>query len=290
MRPYPFPGGTAVVTGAAGGIGAALARGLAARGSHLALLDRDADGLARLAEDLRRRRPELWVRAYVVDLADAGATAEALAAVLADHGRVTLVVSNAGVAMGGRFADLSLEEFWWVVEVNLRATVQVVGTLLPRLRAEHGSHLVTVSSVFGLVAPPGQSAYATSKFAVRGLTEALRVELRPDGVGVTCVMPGGVRTRIAQDARTAASVPADEAAAGRAAFERMLRMDPADVAERVLRAVERRRPRLLVGATAVLPALLERAVPGSAVAVLVAAERSGRLVGRLRRRRAPSAS
>ncbi|MEJ5914457.1 SDR family NAD(P)-dependent oxidoreductase [Pseudokineococcus sp. 1T1Z-3] len=276
MERYVVEGGTAVVTGGAGGIGAALARLLAARGSHLALLDRDAEALAALARRLSARHPDLSVRTYVVDLADAGATARACEAVLADHPRVTLVVANAGTAVGGLFADLTHEEFWRVVEVNLRSTVQVVGALLPRLRASPGAHVAVVSSVFGLVAPPGQSAYATSKFAVRGFAEALRVELAPEGVGVTCVMPGGTRTRLAADAPAAAALSAQDADAGRAAFERMLRMSPVDVAERVLRGVERRRPRVLVGATAVLPALLERLAPGSAVVVLVAL---GRLAG-----------
>ncbi|GAA2017921.1 SDR family oxidoreductase [Pseudokineococcus marinus] len=268
MRPYVVDGGTAVVTGAAGGIGEALARALAARGSHLALLDRDAERLEGVASALRAAHPLLGVRTYVVDLADRAATARALDAVRADHPRVTLVVSNAGVALGGLFRHLTLEEFWWVVEVNLRATVQVVSALLPALREQPGSHVVTVASIFGVVAPPGQSAYATSKFAVRGFTEALRAELRPDGVGVTCVMPGGVRTRIAQDARGAASLSAEDVAAGRASFQRLLTMDPADVAEQVLDAVERRRPRLLVGWSAKLPALLERLVPGASTRVL----------------------
>jgi len=274
VRPYTFPGGTAVVTGAAGGIGEALARGLAARGSSLALLDRDAARLDAVAAAVRAEHPGVGVRTYVVDLADREATAAALEAVRADHPRVTLVVSNAGVALGGLFSQLTFEEFWWVVEVNLRATVQVVSALLPALRASPGSHLVTVSSIFGVVAPPGQSAYATSKFGVRGFTEALRGELRGDGVGVTCVMPGGVRTRIAQDARAAAGLSAEDVAAGRDAFQRMLTMEPDDVADQVLRAVERRRPRLLVGWTARLPALLDRAVPGASTRVLRALARS----------------
>jgi len=279
VRPYTFPGGTAVVTGAAGGIGEALARALAARGSSLALLDRDAARLEAVAASVRAEHPGTAVRTYVVDLADLRATAAATDAVLADHPRVTLVVSNAGVALGGLFSQLTFEEFWWVVEVNLRATVQVVSALLPALRASPGSHLVTVSSIFGVVAPPGQSAYATSKFGVRGFTEALRAELRRDRVGVTCVMPGGVRTRIAKDARAAARLSVEDATAGRDAFERMLTLEPADVAEQVLRAVERRRPRLLVGWSARLPALLERAVPGAStrvLGVLAGSTRSGR--------------
>ncbi len=122
---YAVQGGTAVVTGAAGGIGEALATELAARGSHLVLLDRDADRLAGVASSLRRAHPTLQVRTHVVDLADAAATARAADAVLAASPRVTLLVDNAGVALLGRFDQVGLEEFWWVVEVNLRATVQL---------------------------------------------------------------------------------------------------------------------------------------------------------------------
>ncbi|MEU4570308.1 SDR family NAD(P)-dependent oxidoreductase [Micromonospora sp. NPDC023956] len=263
MRDLVFADGTAVVTGAAGGIGAALAHGLARRGSHLVLLDRDADRLAGVAAAVRTAHPARRVDTHVVDLADAGATAQVAETVRATHPAIRLLVNNAGVALGGRFDEVTLEEFSWVIDINFRAVVQLTHALLPALKAEPGAHLVNLSSLFGLIAPPGQAAYSASKFAVRGFTEALRHELAPDGVGVTCVHPGGIRTRIAESARVGSGVDPDEYEAGRRQFEKLLTIDPARAAEVILDGARRRRGRVLIGWSATLPDLLARLLPGS---------------------------
>ncbi|MFI7026914.1 SDR family NAD(P)-dependent oxidoreductase [Micromonospora sp. NPDC049900] len=275
MRRFDFTDGTAVVTGAAGGIGAALAHGLARRGAALVLLDRDADGLDAVADAVRAAgRP---VDTYVVDLADAAAT-EAVAGQLRDrHPAIRLLVNNAGVALGGRFDEVTFAEFTWVMEVNFRAVAQLTHALLPALRAAPGAHLVTVSSLFGLIAPPGQVAYAASKFAVRGFTEALRHELAADGIGVTCVHPGGIRTRIATDARVGSGVDRAEYEAGRQRFERLLTIDPRTAAEAVLRGVARRRGRVLIGWSARLPDLMARVAPGGHGRLLSAVGNRGRV-------------
>jgi short-subunit dehydrogenase len=259
MRPFVFAGGTAVVTGAASGIGEAVAHGLARRGSDLVLLDRDEARLKAVADDLRGSGRT--VATHVVDLADRDAAVRAAEAVLAEHPRIRLLVNNAGVALGGRFDQITLDDFNWVIDVNFRAQVTLTHVLLPALRAEPGAHLVNVSSIFGIVAPAGQSAYAASKFAVRGLTEVLRQELAADGIGVTCVHPGGIRTRIAENARTGAGVSEAERAAGEEAWRKLLTIDPAVAAELILRAVRRRRGRQLIGWSARLPELLARAFP-----------------------------
>jgi short-subunit dehydrogenase len=263
LAPYCFAGGTAVVTGAAGGIGAALAHGLALRGSSLVLLDRDAEGLATVAAAIGAAHPGLAVTTSVVDLADPADTQRVADGLAREHPEVTLLVNNAGMALGGRFDQVTLEEFEEVQEVNFRAVVRLTHALLPTLEAHPGSHLVNVSSLFGLIAPAGQAAYSASKFAVRGFTEALRHELAEDGVGVTCVHPGGIRTRIAENARVGSGVPAEEGERGKREFARLLTMDPAKAAEIVLTAVERRRPRQMVGWSAVVPDLLVRLAPGS---------------------------
>lgn len=263
MRPYTFAGGTAVLTGAASGIGRALASGLASRGSHLALIDRDEEGLRTL---VARLRPEYRDRRITVHPFDLSRTAEipGLAdAVLREHPRVTLLINNAGVALGGAFTQVSAEEFDWVMDINFRAVVALTRAFLPALRSELDSHLVNVSSLFGLIGPAGQSAYSSSKFAVRGLTEVLRHELPPLGVGVTAVHPGGVRTNIARNARLGSGVSASEAQAGQREFERLLRLDPARAAEIILRGVERRQPRVLVGDDARALDLLARLLPDS---------------------------
>ena len=263
MRDYDFAGGTAVVTGAASGIGEALAVGLSARGSDLALLDRDADRLDAVAERLRAGHPHLAVRAYVVDLADPDATAAAATAVLTENPGMRLLVNNASTSLVGRFDESAFDQVWALMEVNVRATVQLTHVLLPALAASPGSHLANVSSAFGLLAPPRQAAYAMSKFAVRGLTEALRAELRPLGVGVTSVHPGGTSTRLPANSEVGRGVPEDQARLQVAVFDRLLRMPPQHVAEVVLRGLERRRPRVLIGATARVPDLLVRLAPGA---------------------------
>ena len=263
MEPYRFAGGTAVVTGAASGIGEALAVQLAARGSNLVLVDRDEDRLGKVADRLRAGHPGLDLAVHVADLADEQQT-DALAATLAgEHPGTTLLVNNAGVALGGRFDQVTIEEFDWVMAVNFRAVVRLTHALLPVLKTNPGAHLVNVSSVFGIFAPAGQAAYAASKFAVRGFSEALRHELADDGVGVTVVHPGGVRTRIAESARMGSGVSIEEYERGREQFVKLLRMPPEKAAERIVAAVERRRPRLLIGWSATVPDALVRLLPGS---------------------------
>ena len=262
MDAYRFSGGTAVVTGAASGIGAALAAQLAARGSNLVLVDRDKERLDGVADGVRRDHPGLAVDTYVVDLSDDAATAEAAESLAAAHPGTTLLVNNAGVALGGRFDQVTLEEFDWVMAVNFRSVVRLTHAFLPALKAHPGSHLVNVSSVFGIFAPAGQAAYSASKFAVRGFSEAVRHELADDGVGVTVVHPGGIRTRIAESARTGSGVSVEEYEQGRKQFAKLLRMPPEEAAAQIVAAIEGRRPRLLIGWSAKVPDVLVRLMPG----------------------------
>jgi short-subunit dehydrogenase len=263
MRPYAFAGGAAVVTGAASGIGEALATQLAARGSNLVLVDRDVDRLDTVAGTVRTAHPGLVVDTYVVDLSDDAATDRFATTLATEHPETTLLVNNAGVALGGRFDQVTLEEFDWVMAVNFRAVVRLTHAMLPALKAHPGSHLVNVSSVFGIFAPAGQAAYSASKFAVRGFTEAVRHELAENGIGVTVVHPGGIRTRIAESARTGSGVSIEEYERGRRQFATLLRMDPAIAAARIMAAIENRRPRLLIGWSAQVPDVLVRLMPGS---------------------------
>jgi short-subunit dehydrogenase len=274
MRRYVFAGGTAVVTGAASGIGEALAHGLARRGSNLVLLDRDAERLSGVAAAIRSANAGLAVETRVVDLADRRATTHTAHAVLRDHPRIRLLVNNAGVALGGRFDQVTLDEFDWVIDINFRATVRLTHTLLPALKAEPGSHLVNVSSLFGLVAPAGQAAYSASKFAVRGFTEALRQELADNRIGVTSVHPGGVRTRIAESARVGRGVSHQDGEDGRAQFSTLLTIDPAHAAEIIIDGIERRRARVLIGWSAKIPDLLARLLPSAHGRILTVAMRA----------------
>jgi short-subunit dehydrogenase len=271
MQRYRFAGGTAIVTGAASGIGEALAHGLAARGSGLVLLDRDAERLDGVAGAIRRQWPDLSVATELVDLSDRDATERAGQRLAADHPQTTLLINNAGVALGGRFEQLTLDEFGWLFDINFRAVVTLTHHLLPVLRSHPGSHLANVSSVFGIIAPAGQSAYSSSKFAVRGFTEVLRHELAHDNIGVTCIHPGGIATRIATSARIGAGVPEAERAGGREEAARLLTIPPATAANVILAGIERRRPRVLIGWSARVPDVLARLAPASYGWLLAAA-------------------
>lgn len=251
----------AVVTGAAGGIGRAIAVSLARRGCHLALADIDETGLARTAalataHGVRASRHRL-------DVADRDAVAALPAAVAAEHGRVDLLFNNAGVAVGGTFEQVSEADFDWLFEINFQGVVRMTRAFLPDLRRSDEARLINVSSVYGLISPPGQAAYSASKFAVRGFSNALRHELAGTGIGVTVVHPGGIATSIAKSARKPDGLPADEVALAQARAERMLRMPPERAGEIIVAGVERRKARILVGTDARIVSLIERLAPVS---------------------------
>lgn len=261
---YRFAGGRAVVTGAASGMGEHMAYGLGRRGSDLVLVDRDAERLAVVAGKIRGVR----VETVVADLADTAGLEDLAARVLASDPRVTLLVNNAGVALGGTFDQVTADEFDWVIDINFRAPVILTRLLLPTLLESPGSHVVNVSSLFGLIGPPGQTAYSASKFALRGFSESLRHELADRGVGVTSVHPGGIRTRIAETARVASGVSEAEAAQGKENFAKLLTYPADKAAERILAGVEKRKGRVLIAWSAIVPDVLARLFPTSYMAVL----------------------
>lgn len=253
-------GGVAVVTGAASGIGAALAEQLAAKGCDLALADRNAEPLAAVAA--KARASGVKVSEHVLDVADKKALAAFAKAVLAEHGRVTLLVNNAGVALMGRFDQLQLDEFEWLMDINFWGPVRLTHAFLPTLLAQPAAHIVNVSSIFGIVSPPGQTAYVASKFGVRGFSESLRHELDGTNVGLTVVHPGGVRTGISSSARIAGAIDPALGKEATAAFNKMLRTSPQKAAEVILRAIERQAPRVLIGPDASGAETVQRIAPG----------------------------
>jgi NAD(P)-dependent dehydrogenase (short-subunit alcohol dehydrogenase family) len=242
-------GRTAVVTGAASGIGRALVLELAGRGVRVAASDIDGTGLA---ETAARCGPAARVRCDVVDVADRAAVLAWADDVAADFGVVNLVVNNAGVATVATVEDLSFDDLDWILGINLLGVINGSKAFLPALIASGDGHLVNLSSVFGLIAPPTQSAYATAKFGVRGFTECLRQEMiaadRP--VTVHCVHPGGIKTNIARNARMSPAMEGEEDLGGR--FERMAPTTPEVAARKILRGVERDKARILIGPDAYL--------------------------------------
>jgi short-subunit dehydrogenase len=263
LRRFEFENAVAVVTGAASGIGEALVHLLAERGTDVVLLDRDAQGLARVAAEVSAFHRSRTVETHVVDVSDDTALEAVARAVVEAHPHLDLLVNNAGVAMAGRFEQMTLDDFEWVVGIDFRAPIRLTHHLLPALTDRPGAHVVNVSSIFGLVAPPGQTAYSASKFGLRGFSEALRSELWLHGAGVTTVHPGGIRTAIARNARPASGMRAGELEEGVAAFERLLSIPPERAAAQILDAVRHRRPRLLIGLSARIPALAARIAPAA---------------------------
>jgi NAD(P)-dependent dehydrogenase (short-subunit alcohol dehydrogenase family) len=254
-------GRTAVVTGAAGGIGRATAVSLSQRGCHLALADVNDAGLAETLALVAQ--PGVRVSHHHLDVADRAAIAAFPEIVRATHPGVDLLINNAGVALGGTFEQVSEEDFEWLFEINFWGVVRLTRAFLPLLKASDDARIVNLSSIYGIIAPPGQTAYSASKFAVRGFSTALRYELAGTPVGVTIVHPGGVATAIAKNARVAKAVSAEEEALGREEFDRLLRLPPEMAGETIVRGIERRRARVLVGSDAKIISLIERAVPVS---------------------------
>jgi short-subunit dehydrogenase len=261
LDPYIFPGRTAVLTGAASGIGEQLAYGLAERGSDLVLVDVDGGRLKTVTTRIRSEHPGLDVEPIVADLADRGAVEGLAIRIRAERPAIGLLVNNAGIALGGRFDQVTVDEFETVMNVNFRAPMLLTHGLLPALTAAPGGHLVNVSSLFGLIAHAGQSAYCASKFALRGLSQVLQAELAGDGVGVTTVHPGGVRTRIAESARVGSGVPESDIEPQRKVIAALLSYPPEKAARQILDGVAHRKARVLIAASAKVPDVLARLLP-----------------------------
>lgn len=261
VRKINLQGGVAVVTGAAGGIGAALALQLAEKGCHLALADVNGDGLAEVAA--KAQVYGVKVSTMVLDMGQAESAQGLLDHVRAHHGRVTVLINNAGVAVGGQFEQVSEEDFDWLMSINFAAVVRLTRVFLPLLQQSQAAQIVNMSSIFGIIAPPGQTAYSAAKFAVRGFSEALRHELDAgnSSVRMTLLHLGGVRTGIATSARLPASVTAQEIKLHQKNWQRALRLSPEAAAQRILRGIERREPRVLVGNDAVAASWIQRLLP-----------------------------
>ncbi|UVE19323.1 SDR family NAD(P)-dependent oxidoreductase [Pseudomonas sp. LS44] len=269
-----FENKVAAVTGAGSGIGRALAYRLARQGCHLALADVNSEGLAETAAQARKLG--VTVSETRVDVADREAVHAWAEQVVTDHGRVNLIFNNAGVAQSGSVEANDYADYEWIMNINFWGVVHGTKAFLPHLRASGEGHVVNVSSIFGVFAQPGMSAYNATKFAVRGFTEALRQELDIAGKGVSasCVHPGGIKTNIAKTARmneSMAALTGQETEQSREQFDQFLRTTPDKAAQVILRGVLRNNRRILIGADAwildgmqrLMPTFYQRIVVGS---------------------------
>jgi NAD(P)-dependent dehydrogenase (short-subunit alcohol dehydrogenase family) len=260
-------GAVAVVTGAASGIGRALAVDLAKRGAQLALVDVNAAGL----EETRALLGDAVARTYMVDVSKAAAV-EALANdVQRDFGRASLLVNNAGVALMGTLAELSLDDFAWLIGINFWGVVYGCKFFLPLLAREPDAHIVNVSSIFGLIGPPGQTAYASSKFAVRGFSESLREELREaTAIKVTSVHPAGIATPIAHKARAAQGVTAAARLEAEEHFKKVATIPPEEAARVIIKGILGNKNRVLIGSDAYRVDRIQRLFPARASVMFAA--------------------
>lgn len=252
-----------VITGAASGIGRAVAVRLAEENiSGIALADINEDALIETEKLIGK--PSLKITRHLVNVADEAAMRHFAAEVVRIHGRVTHVVNNAGVALGGAVKEVSLDDMRWLMNINFWGVVYGTKIFLPFLEREKSAHIINVSSIFGIIAPPGQAAYAASKFAVRGFTEALRHELANTNIAVSLVHPGGVKTNIANNAKIGAGVALSETelAARKKEFnENLARTTPAQAADIIVKGIKARSPRIIVGADARALSIFARLFP-----------------------------
>lgn len=260
-----FANAIAVITGAGSGIGRALAHDFAARGCDLALADIDEAALARTRAELPATRRVTTARVDVASLAEMTRFRDEVAR---DFGRANVLVNNAGVALYGSFDDLSIADFEWIMGINFWGAVYGSKLFLPMLAKEPASNIVTISSLFGIVAPPMQTGYCASKFAVRGFSEALRHELGRTSVRLTVVHPGGIRTNISASTRRGEGADEARFLRDRVTFEAALKMPPAKAAKLIAEAVLRDRPRLMIGNDARLIDAVVRAFPAQYLKVL----------------------
>lgn len=265
MRKFLFEGSAAAITGAASGIGRALALELASRGTDVALGDVDQAGLESIAKEITDSHGR---RAAIsrVDVADPLQVQKFALSATTEFPALNLVVNNAGVALLGQFDEFDLNQMAWLMDINFWGVVRGTRAFLPHLKTRPQAHIVNISSIFGIIAPPGQSAYSASKFAVRGFSEALRHELAMSNspVRLSVVHPGGVKTNIARKARAGSSLResrnpneiGDQ-------FERMARTTASQAARRIVQGIERNEPRILIGSDARFLDIIQRLRPAA---------------------------
>lgn len=250
----------AAISGAASGIGRALAASMALRGFALGLSDIDAKGLAETARSLSNTGTK--VLTTVVDVADSGAVKEWASEVVANLGQVNWLFNNAGVTVFDSAEHISEANFRWLMDINFWGVVHGTQAFLPFLKSAEDARIINTSSIFGTITVPGQSAYNASKFAVRGYTESLQQELVEQNIKVTCVMPGGVKTSIVDNAKyypTSNEAPTKEEASEN--FARIAQLLPREAAGQIMDGLDKDAAQILVGMDAKLFAILQRILP-----------------------------
>ena len=250
-----------VVTGAGSGIGRALALQLAAQGAQLALCDVNDTNLQKTVDIAAAHGVKVYSATVDVSKRDAVQTfADNVARAL---GNASVIINNAGVALSQNVEAMNRQDFEWVLNINFWGVVNGCEAFLPQLRQQKDAHIVNISSIFGIIGVPSQSAYNASKFAVKGFTEALRQELNGSNIHVTCVHPGGIKTNIARNARVHNDMFGRAADVKKLAddFDRLAATTAEEAARQIVRAIERNQKRLLIGTDAKVLDTVQRLLP-----------------------------
>ncbi len=261
------PNSVAVITGASSGIGRALAIRLGQEPvASIAIADIDEAGLNETAKMLETFG--VRVSTHVVNVAELDSVIKLADDVQRQHGRVTHLVNNAGVGLIGTFEQLSLEDFEWLMSINFWGVVYGCKVFMPILREQESAHIINISSVFGLIAPPEQSAYCAAKFAVRGFTESLRHELAGSNISVSSVHPGGIKTNIARNSKVGTGAADEWKQQAAKFFDKVAKTPPDKAAEVIVKGIKNREPRILIGKDATAISLISRLFPRSYLAIL----------------------
>lgn len=261
MNRYIFKNKTAIITGGVAGIGKAVAYKLAEKGSNLAIIDLNKAVIDEVCDDLRSKYPKQNITGYQLDVSNFSDIPKVIQHIANDHKKIGLLVNNAGIAMGGKFEELSIKDIETIFDINFKSQVAIIKETLPLLKKIKGSHIANISSVFGIITPAGQSAYAASKFAVRGFSEVLRQELKPLDIGVSTIFPGGVKTNIAANTRIGEGANKDEIKKEAKSFESNFTMTPEYAAEIIVSGIEKRKVRILIGNTTKFLDFMTRLLP-----------------------------
>ena len=253
-------GKVAVVTGAGHGIGRETALALAHKGCRLAVCDVNEEALEAARAELEATGAT--VTAHLVDVSDQAQMEQFASDVAEAHGEVHILVNNAGVTVYASFEEHSIEDLEWILGVNLWGVIYGCKFFLPHLKAAGDGHIVNLSSVFGIIAPPLQTSYVATKFAVRGFSESLRAELADENIGVTSVHPGAIKTNIVRNARLVTDTHKELRDSTQRLFDR-LGTTPDVVAARVVKAIEYNSPRVLITKEARMADALKRLMPAT---------------------------
>lgn len=264
------------ITGAGSGIGRQLAVQCSALGAALALSDVNEKGLAETLELIGPTHR--LVTSQKLDVADRAAVFAWAEQIKKDHGTAHVVINNAGVSLSANVAEMKLADFEWVMNINFWGVVAGTQAFLPMFLAQDEGHVVNISSIFGIIGVPTQSAYNAAKFAVRGFTESLRQELASTNVRATCVHPGGIKTNILRGGRHYNDIQGGKAdiAALNKEFDKLARTSPEEAARVIIDGILKDKPRVLIGQDAKMMDRLARTMPATYDKVMMGATKFGR--------------